>query len=145
MLFFFLGSDEWLWYTCILPWRGPQTRYRHTSKNTRDTLKTCLWFPSSKSTNSWNGALVNVLSLWKKKLKKKNWKQRYWVLAVCDCKRIVLEEKIMTLFKGTVISKIFLLVLLLSTLYSFCNPTPPTPHSTYLLTTIHPSTCTGSI
>lgn len=55
-----------------------------TSQRTLEALYKRLWFLSSKSTSFWNGALVNVLSLWKKAEEKK-WKQRYWVLAVCEC------------------------------------------------------------
>lgn len=90
------GCDTYM----ILPWRVLHILYHHISR-TLEALYKRLWFPSSKSTSFWNGALVNVLSLWKKAEEKK-WKQRYWVLAVCECnaRGLYFQEKLMTLYNG---------------------------------------------
>lgn len=69
-----------IWY-CL---EEDHTSCTITPQRTLEALYKRLWFLSSKSTSFWNGALVNVLSLWKKAEEKK-WKQRYWVLAVCEC------------------------------------------------------------
>lgn len=131
------GCDTYM----ILPWRVLHILYHHISR-TLEALYKRLWFPSSKSTSFWNGALVNVLSLWKKSRRKK-WKQRYRVLAVCECKRIVFQEKLMTLYNGQWYWNYFYRFCCSPHFILYCYPTPP--HSTYLLTMIHLCTCTQAL
>lgn len=115
-----------------------------TPQRTLEALYKRLWFPSSKSTSFWNGALVNVLSLWKKAEEKK-WKQRNWVLAVCECnaRGLYFQEKLMTLYNGQWYWNYFYWFNCCPHFILYCYPTPP--HSTYLLTMIHLCTCTQAL
>lgn len=133
------GCDTYM----ILPWRVLHILYHHISR-TLEALYKRLWFPSSKSTSFWNGALVNVLSLWKKAEEKK-WKQRNWVLAVCECnaRGLYFQEKLMTLYNGQWYWNYFYWFSCCPHFILYCNPTPP--HSTYLLTMIHLCTCTQAL
>lgn len=112
-----------IWY-CL---EEDHTSCTITSQRTLEALYKRLWFPSSKSTSFWNGALVNVLSLWKK-AEEKNWKQRYRVLAVCECKRIVFQEKLMTLYNGQWYWNYFYWFCCSPHFILYCNPHPTPLH-----------------
>lgn len=131
------GCDTYM----ILPWRVLHILYHHISR-TLEALYKRLWFPSSKSTSFWNGALVNVLSLWKKAEEKK-WKQRYWVLAVCECnaRGLYFKKNWWPYITDSDIEIIFIGLVAVHTLFFTVTPT----HSTYLLTMIHLCTCTQAL
>lgn len=133
------GCDTYM----ILPWRVLHILYHHISR-TLEALYKRLWFLSSKSTSFCNGALVNVLSLWKKAEEKK-WKQRNWVLAVfeCNARGLYFQEKLMTLYNGQWYWNYFYWFNCCPHFFLYCYHTPP--HSTYLLTMIHLCTCTQAL
>lgn len=83
------------------------------------------------------------LKFYEKKAEEKNWKQRYRVLAVCECKRIVFQEKLKTLYNGQWYWNYFYWFSCCPHFILYCNPTPL--HSTYLLTMIHLCTCTQAL
>lgn len=102
-----------------------------TSQRTLEALYERLWFPSSKSTSFWNGALVNVLSLWKKAEENK-WKQRYWVLAVCECnaRGLYFKKNWWPYIMDSDIEIIFIGFVAVHTLFFTVTP----PHPLHLLT-----------
>lgn len=108
-----------------------------TPQRTLEALYKRLWFPSSKSTSFWNGALVNVLSLWKKAEEKK-WKQRYWVLAVCECnaRGLYFKKNWWPYIMDSDIEIIFIGFVAVHTL--FFTVTPPHPTPLHLLTNHDP-------
>lgn len=96
-----------------------------TSQRTLEALYKRLWFPSSKSTSFWNGALVNVLSLWKKSRRKKmETKILSFSCVWMQCKRIVFQEKLMTLYNGQWYWNYFYWFCCCPYFILYCNPTP---------------------
>lgn len=60
-----------------------------------------------------------------------------------QCKRIVFQEKLMTLYNGQWYWNYFYWFSCCPNFILYCYPTPP--HSTYLLTMIHLCTCTQAL
>lgn len=111
-----------IWY-CL---EEDHTSCTITPQRTLEALYKRLWFPSSKSTSFWNGALVNVLSLWKKKQKKKmETKKLSFSCVWMQCKRIVFQEKLKTLYNGQWYWNYFYWFCCSPHFILYCNP--PTP------------------
>lgn len=79
-----------------------------------------------------------------KKSRRKKWKQRYWVLAVCECnaRGLYFKKNWWLYITDSDIEIIFIGLVAVHTL-SFTVTHPP--HSTYLLTMIHLCTCTQAL